>query len=97
MGEELGQTSRLWANVLKRVRESGDEILLSILSNLFVTYTTEAIILTAPNKGIYEILEKNRDKLGCDLIQIKLKKPDDKDLTTEQKLVNLFGEKLELL
>jgi hypothetical protein len=92
---ELNETTLLWAKTLKSIRESGDEVLLSLLSNITVTFTSDTIVLHAPNRGVFEMIEKNRDKLDP-RIEIKIKSQDERDLTITKKLINLFGEKLEL-
>jgi len=83
-----------WVNVLKQLREGGDVVLLSAVSNLSVVFTHETITVVAPNKSMYEFLTKNTAKLGGAII--KLKTAAQKELTVEQKLKGLFGEKLKV-
>jgi hypothetical protein len=90
------ETPNTWAQVLKRLRESDEVVLLGLVSNLTVTFTSDEITLHAPNRGVFDILSKNKAIFNCDLINIKLKKPDENGLTIDQKMVNLFGEKFEL-
>ena len=83
-----------WANTLRRLRETNDTILLSAVSNLQTIFTHDTITLIAPNKSIYDILTKYQTKLGP--VTIKLKNQTKQELTIEQKLQNLFGDKLKI-
>ena len=87
------QTREQWATTLKELREQEEHVLLGILSDIPVTFTHDTITIIAPNKSTFDILEKHRDALGAQVI-LKLKKHEEKILTTEQKLRNLFGDKL---
>ena len=88
------ETRNTWAETLKRLRESGELVLLGVLGNLPVTFTHESITITAPNKGVYDMLFKNQKTLGD--VQIKLKSAEHRNLTVEQKLQHLLGDKLKI-
>jgi len=88
------QSQTTWANTLKSLRENNETLVLTAVSNLQTIFTHDTITLITPNQSIHDILKKHQDKLGN--VIIKLKKQETHELTTEQKLKNLFGEKLRI-
>ena len=93
------KTREIWAQVLKKLRENNEQILLSSISNLQVIFTRESITIIVLNKTIYDLLIKNKyifDKYTGkkDLIVIKMTKQEKKQLTLKQKLEKIFGDKL---
>jgi len=93
------ETRDAWSNTLKNLRQSGDTILLSALSNIQAIFTHDTIVLLATNKGVFEILNQNKEKLKPNNItlEIKQKKHYEEALTTEKKLLNFFGDKITVL
>jgi len=87
------QSQSEWANILKVLRET-DPVLLGVVSNIQTVFTHETITIIATNKGVFDILNKNADKLGGAII--KMKKQEKAGLTLEQKLRGLFGDKLKI-
>jgi len=87
------QTRDQWANILKDLRQT-DQSLLTAIENIPVSFTHDTIILTAPNKSVYDMLVKNNERLGNAIIKIKSHEKDT--MTIEQKLRPLFGDKLEI-
>ena len=92
-GNKIVQTQDEWVQVLKTLRERDESILHGIVSNLQIIFTHDTITLVAPNRGVAEILEKNRAALASDKIKIRLREKPEKNITLEQKLANLFGDK----
>ena len=90
------ETREQWAAILKRLRETGEHVLIGVLSNLTVTFTHDTITIIAPNQGIFNMLVKYKDTIDCDTVFFRLKISEEKNLTIEQKLQYLFGEKLEV-
>ena len=80
--------------MLKRLREENEVIILSAVSNIQTIFTHDTITLITPNQSVFEILKKHQEKLSPAII--KLKNQESKILTKEQKLKNLFGEKLKI-
>jgi len=85
------QSREQWAIILKRLRESNETVILAAVSNLQTIFTHDTITLIAPNKTTFDILNKYAVKLAPALI--KLKTTETQQLTIEQKLKNLFGDK----
>ena len=83
-----------WADTLKQLRQNGEVILLQAVSNLQTTFTHDTVTLIAPNKSVHDLLTKNREKLGGAII--KLKQSETREITTEQKLKNMFGDKIKI-
>ena len=93
------ETREIWAHVLKCLRENNEHVLLSALSNLAVIFTHDSITIIAANRSILDLLLKHKDVLNKyagkkELINIKLIKQDKKEMTLEQKLAKIFGDKL---
>ena len=90
------ETRKIWAGILKKLRESGESAVFAAVSNLPVVFTHESITLITTNKAVFDLLDKNQSVFGSELVRIKLKNKEKQDSSIEQKLINLFGDKLEI-
>ena len=94
------ETREIWAHILKFLRENGENILLSAISNLQIIFTRETITIISPNSAVYDLLIKHQSifdtyagKSG--LVNIKkVTKQEKPQMTLEQKLAKIFGDKL---
>jgi hypothetical protein len=88
------ETQTQWADTLKNLRESGETVLISAISNLPVSFTHDTIFLTVQNPAVRSLIEKNFNQMPSNLI-LKGGKQTPKMAITE-KLQKLFGEKLNI-
>ena len=89
------ETRSEWAQILKRLRDAGEDVILSVISNLDVTFTHDAINVYTEVKSTYDMLSRNIAVFGSSLVKLHHRpKSKDAHITTEQKLSNLFGERL---
>jgi len=93
-------TSELWGNVLKKLRENDEAVLIGACSDLRdIEFTNELINITAHNDTVYGILKKYIDVLnkyaGGQYIQVMPPKKKGNKQTIE-KLRELFGDKLKV-
>ena len=95
------ETQKIWAKVLKCLRENNEQMLLSVVSNLQIIFTHETITIFAQNKSTFDILTKYKDILDLysgnkNIINIKMFKQSKEQISIEKKLINFFGDKLEI-
>ena len=90
------ETRDKWANTLKMLREREEHVLLSAVSNLSVSFTHDSIILTASNQSVFEILKDNKNLLPPET-KIKRREKSERTKSVEQKLRDIFGNKLEIV
>ena len=96
------ETREIWAKVLRVLREKNDQFLLAALSDLQIVFTHDSITITASNPGVFEILKKYQAALDSyagkeGLIKIRLQQKTPAAKTVEQKLGEIFGDKLEIV
>jgi hypothetical protein len=87
------QTQDQWAKTLKQLRDANETALFAAVSNLHVSFTNDAIILTPHNQTTFELLENSKHLLPA-CVQIKHHKKSTSPTNLEQKLFSLFGDKL---
>ncbi|MCL2228280.1 MAG: hypothetical protein FWC00_00455 [Firmicutes bacterium] len=89
------ETRSDWAQILKRLRDASEEVILSVISNLDVTFTHDAINIYVEVKSTYDMLVKNQAVFDSDKVKIHYRpKSKNAHITMEQKLGNLFGDRL---
>jgi hypothetical protein len=89
----------IWAKVLKHLRETNENSLFSLISNIDdPEFTDSSIIITAAGAAEYTVLNRNKDKLnavaGGDYIVVNKKANAAIANDNLDKLRELFGEKL---
>ena len=88
--------SKVWGNVLRNLRESGETILHAACENLqLVDFTADTIEITCRDDATFKLLTKHRAKLGPH-VNIHKTKPSVLMSKNEviEKLEEIFGEKL---
>jgi len=91
--------SALWGNLLKKLREKGEQALyIACTEQCIPEFLAEEIILSTSSEGVYDFLIKHKKKfddiLGGGILQITLGRKRAKDNTKTKKLKELFGELL---
>ena len=93
--------SDTWANVLKKLRENKEPVLLGACSDPDdIEFTRDYINLTTYNESVFMLWQKYLDTLnkyaGGDYIRVFLKKRADRNNKTVEKLREIFGDKLKV-
>jgi uncharacterized protein YrzB (UPF0473 family) len=89
----------IWAKILKGLRESGNNSLFTLTSNMDnVEFTTSSIVLTAGNDAEYNVLNKNMklfNKLsGGDYVVVRQKNDNAVKNNFVEILQEMFEDKL---
>jgi hypothetical protein len=93
-GGGVMETRAQWAGILKHLRETHSP-LAPVVQNLNISFTPELIIVHASNPSVFKILSKYKAELP-ENVQIQFAKRAAAVKSIEQKLVCLFGDKLEI-
>ena len=96
-------TSKVWAGVLKGLRENNEIVLLGICADLKdIEFSNNYITITVNDQARYGMLSKHKDILnkyanGDDVIQIHMNTKKKEKNETIYKLKELFGENLQIV
>lgn len=94
-------TSVIWANVLKKLRENNEIVLMTVCSDLSdIEFTNDNIIINTNNETTYSMLNKYLKTLnnyaGGDIININLYKKQKANTQYIEKLTKMFGKKIKV-
>ena len=92
--------SRVWGQVIRGLRESGENMLYAAIADLStVDYTNDTIEITCKDDSLFNLLTKHKAKLekfaGAGAVSIfRQSKPEHKNKDTITRLESLFGARL---
>ena len=93
-------TSKVWANVLKGLRESGDIVLHAMCAGLAVDFCNDFVTITVTDSGRHALLSKHLATLnkfaGGDYIRIELNLRANEKSEKIERLKELFGDKVNI-